>query len=189
MRTDATKYEPAHLKRWTSIDPATDGRGNYAGVYWPDWYVAGFRHRDSDLLTESNFECVLVRLGGEQPNRVQIIRQGHWAVGWTEYLLVHEDAADALAEADRIADDYPVVDEDDYSRREYEAAQEDWVSFGRDDMASYLDGESDDGDLELCRDAWIDKYLEGGGRDGHALDAAEVVAAARRILEPGGEKH
>ena len=115
-------YEPEHLDRWTLPD-------HYAGEVWPNWYVFLGRHRDSDVLTNSNFDCALEAIGGEQEGLVQVVREGHWAVGWVEWIGIHQDAAEALKTADEITAslaDYPVVDEEDFSRREYEAVLAYW---------------------------------------------------------------
>ena len=45
------------------------------------------QNRDSDRLTRSNFECILKELGGESET-VCVIRYGHWACGWVEYIGV-----------------------------------------------------------------------------------------------------
>lgn len=128
-------YEPQHIKLWTSSDPATGTGGNYMGETYPDWYVAAFRHRDSDILAESNWEVTVQRLSRldrarkDIPHTVQVIRTGHWAVGWAESLLIHGSNPDALRAADDIRDSlngYSVLDEDDFGRREDEEAQRVW---------------------------------------------------------------
>ncbi len=84
--------------------------------------------RDSGVLDQSNWHAQLAALGGESET-VEIHRFGHWGPGWFEIVLI--DPADATAAA-RAAEltcalaDYPIVDEDDHSRREYEAVCEAW---------------------------------------------------------------
>lgn len=83
------------------------------------------RHRDSEILDNSNFESATELLGGEsEDNGVIIARAGHWAVGWVETLMIHKDAPhELLDKAEELLaalERYPVVDEDDYSEREYE---------------------------------------------------------------------
>lgn len=116
-------YDPQHLNRWTMPD-------HYAGALWPDYFSAGVgQHRDSDPLARSNFRSMLKALGGES-DTVIVVREGHWAVGWVEWIAIHQDDAKALAIADDIAaalEDYPVVDEDDWSELEHEEAQEVWT--------------------------------------------------------------
>lgn len=115
------KFEPENLKLWTRPD-------HYAGAQWPDYYVFLGRHRDSDMITESNFDAAMKALGGESET-VIIARASHWAVGWVESILIHKDDSAALQIADDLAaqlEDYPVLDESDLSERECEAAHEYW---------------------------------------------------------------
>lgn len=109
----------AELKKWKAAS-------NYAGDEYPDYYVVYGRSRDSTLLDQANFESALKRLGGESKT-VITPRASHWAVGWVEPLLVHKDDAKAVEEAQAIVDalaDYPVLDEELYSRKEYDASIE-----------------------------------------------------------------
>lgn len=105
-----------------------DSLSNYLGATPPDnLYVVMARTRDADLLTESNWDCALSELGGESDS-VVIHRFGHWACGWLEYLSVtggtpEFDKAQAIVKR---LEDYPVLDEDDFSRREMEQADETW---------------------------------------------------------------
>lgn len=95
-----------------------------------DLYVLLGRNRDSDLLTESNWDCALERLGGESET-VKIVRFGHWACGWIEYLCVRaESKAYKIAQdIDMELENYPVLDEDEFSEREDNEAQRVWKEF------------------------------------------------------------
>lgn len=137
------KYQPQNLERWTRPDSFGQHVENW--FYTSKAFVFLGRHRDSDLLTESNFECALAALGGES-DTVQVIREGHWAVGWVEWIAIHESDRIALQIADDIQvglSDYPVVNEDDWSEREWNAAQESWETL---DIRERVD---------LCRDAGL----------------------------------
>ena len=105
-----------------------DSLSNYMGeTPEADLYVVLGRNRDSDLLSESNWECALKRLGGESET-VEIHRFGHWACGWLEYLCVREKSKE-YDEALKIEDElegYPVLDEEDWIKREDKAAQKGW---------------------------------------------------------------
>src|SRR5688572_21906331 len=107
-------YEPTYLKRWTLPS-------HYFGEHWPEYYGSGCgQSRDSDALERSNFACMLAALGGES-DTVQVVRESHWAVGWVEWIAIHQDDETALRIADGIAErlrDYPVVDESHYSETE-----------------------------------------------------------------------
>jgi len=97
-----------------------------------EWYVIpAARNRDSGPLEESNFQTALQAVGGEGAD-VQVHRFGHWACGWFEIVIVRPAtaAAERAAELEARLEDYPVLDEEDYSRREYERAAEYWVGMG-----------------------------------------------------------
>jgi hypothetical protein len=110
-----------NLKLWTRPD-------NYFGAEWPEHYVAYGRHRDSDVVVESNFHSLLRRLGGES-DTVKVIRESHWAVGWVEWIGIHKSDASGLRIASECLSklsDYPILDEDDHSRREAEECDLTW---------------------------------------------------------------
>lgn len=115
-------FEPKHLKRWTMPE-------HYAGEVWPAYYSAGIgQSRDSDALERSNFACMLAALGGET-DTVAVVRESHWAVGWVEWIAIHQDDEKALAEADAIVaklSDYPIIDESHYSELEWNEASDYW---------------------------------------------------------------
>jgi hypothetical protein len=115
-------YEPRNLKRWTLPD-------SYFGEIWPNYYSSGFgQSRDSDDLEQSNFATALKALGGESET-VQVVRESHWAVGWVEWIAIHQDDDKALEIADELRDryeNYPVLDDDDWSAREWETVCSAW---------------------------------------------------------------
>ena len=114
-------YTPTILKKWTRPD-------SYAGQSWPEYYSAAGRSRDSDTLEESNFQSILRRLGGESET-VLVVRESHWAVGWVEWVAIHETDSAALRTADECREsieDYPILDESDYSEREWNECAEFW---------------------------------------------------------------
>lgn len=111
-----------NLRKWTLPN-------HYMGETWPDYYSAGVgQSRDSDDLESSNFAVMLARLGGESET-VQVVRESHWAVGWVEWIAIHETDTAALGIADRLKgalNDYPILDEEDYGRREQNSADQTW---------------------------------------------------------------
>lgn len=104
------------------------GKDNFMGEVIPDEFkILLSRNRDSDILTESNWNAALKMLGGESDN-VRIDNFGSWACGWFEYLSIKENTPQ-FAIAEKIEADlkkYPVLDENDFSERENEAANEIW---------------------------------------------------------------
>lgn len=146
-------YTPSNLKLWTLPE-------YYAGDTFYDYYVGPGQHRDSDVLVRSNFASILRDLGGES-DTVLVIRAGHWAVGWVEFIAIHKDDDTALELADEIAgalEDYPVHDEEHFSELEAEEALQVW-------QQCYSNEE---------RIAYIRKY-----RDQFEGDYADLIANAR----------
>ena len=109
------------LTRWTLPD-------SYYGAEWPEYFVFLSQSRDSDALTRSNFECGLNALGGESET-VQVVRERHWAVGWVEWIAIHESDTESLQKADEMLcalSDYPVLDESHFSELEHSEAESQW---------------------------------------------------------------
>jgi hypothetical protein len=98
------------------------------------WATTFSHHRDSDDLDESNWEVITNDLIDRFPEDTQIEGSSHWAVGWSESLCVRmldenkepTEAALAVIEWKEALEHYPVADEEDYSRREWETANENW---------------------------------------------------------------
>jgi hypothetical protein len=125
-------FTPINLKPWTMP-------GSYIGPSHEGYYYFLGQNRDSDLLTQSNFICGLELLGGET-DTVQVIRDGHWACGWIEYILIHESDIKSLQVADAIMtnlNDYPVLDESHYSDMEYRSYSE-YADQEKDTLALFL---------------------------------------------------
>lgn len=137
MTNEAEVYFPTHLKLWTMPE-------NYYGEVWPATYSAGVgQSRDGGALERSNFECMLEALGGDNGDTVRVVRESHWAVGWVEWIAIHQDNEAALRIADEIKgklDDYPVVNEDHWSELEFTEAAEFWDSMSpRDKVQMAID--------------------------------------------------
>jgi len=108
-----------------------------------DWRVleSVSRTRDSSLLAESNFEVACNILGEENEDSYEVHRFGHWGPGWFEIIIINPGNRAAMAAADdieRALADYPVLDDSDYSRRQYEAVQETWAQASIKDRLYYL---------------------------------------------------
>ena len=107
-----------------------DSLSNYIGeTEFSDFEVLLTRSRDSDLLTESNFQTALEMLGGESES-VVINRFGHWACGWWESLSVKPNTPqyDIAKQIEANLADYPVLDDQDFYEKESEEAQSIWSS-------------------------------------------------------------
>lgn len=119
--TNFDNYEALKECIWTKPD-------DYAGYNPEGEAVIAGRSRDSSLLEESNWDA-MKEIAGDG-DYVYDWRAHHWAVGWVEYLMLKPDAPDEVKkrvdEALCALADYPVLDEEDLSRRELEAAEELW---------------------------------------------------------------
>jgi len=111
------------------------------GAEWPKYYRFLGRNRDSGTLTESNYWSGLKAIGGERTvntkedgtgedlETVLRIQENHWAVGWVEWIAIHESNSEALRLADEVMErleDYLVVDEFDLGDREEGEAERIW---------------------------------------------------------------
>jgi hypothetical protein len=104
---------------------------SYFGATREGCYVFLSQHRDSDTLERSNFRSALEAIGGESVSEggARVVREGHWAVGWVEWIAIPFGPSVALAKANEIMEGlegYPVVDEEDWSELEQDDANEVW---------------------------------------------------------------
>lgn len=97
-----------------------------------NWAVLYTHHRDSRLLDQSNASVIRNRLmpftEGEDPD-VVFESHSHWAVGHIDGFSLRvfndgeiTDSFRTYHELMERKDDYPILDETDYSNREYEAS-------------------------------------------------------------------
>lgn len=120
------------MQAYKNFDPTgIDGEGKFLTGYdddhpdRQDWLVCPVTRTrdtpDNDLLAESNFSAMLDALGGEGEN-VEVYRFGHWGPGWFEIILVRPGTPEETTarEQEERLENYPVLDEDDFSRRELE---------------------------------------------------------------------
>lgn len=139
---------------------------SWAGKPWHGWFVGLGQNRDSGTLTRSNFEVFLKALR-ELPevtvddtknaelsyrteredwssvDTVYVVSESHWACGWIDWIAIHPSNEAAIKLADEMLcalEDYPVLDDDHWSRREDEAVMKWWQ------------GEPLSWRIELCRD-------------------------------------
>ena len=130
------------LERYSDFRPTGfDSRGlradsmGHDGGARGDWFVVPVtRTRDSGPLADSNFErtAAALQAANDPEDSYEVHRFGHWGPGWFEIIIVRPDskAAQEAAEIACALSDYPVLDEEDFSRREWEAAQETWSYMG-----------------------------------------------------------
>jgi hypothetical protein len=194
-------YTPENMDLWTSTDPAT-GTENYAGERYDDYYMVYLTSRDADTVNQSNWDTMVQKLEDmesiwpELEDLVITPRASHWAVGWVEYLLVHKDAPDALLqEADAMVGaiaDYPVLDEEDLSRREYEEIEQAYDTWGFDEIVGNLDEDFLDwientypNKYEIFKDNLWDLFREGAEHTGSEVYFSTTGISNSEILSAG----
>lgn len=152
MTTNRTKDHMKTFTDWTNLEAAAKHMvGNWRNFpsfawnrgydlddadQWTIWYT---RSRDASLLEESNHEEISKRLApfmeGDDPD-VVAEHHSHWAAGWLDGFSIRVFARDgsispAFKEFCRIKEaleGYPVLNESDYSEREYQATLENYAS-------------------------------------------------------------
>ncbi len=89
--------------------------------------IAFTQHRESDALERSNFRVAVAAMSQDDKNETWAVeRASHFLVGWVEYLLVKPNsAAWTIAEELRAREEeYPVLDDEDFSALEAEEREE-----------------------------------------------------------------
>lgn len=135
----------------------------YMGYNPEGEYMIYAKTRGSSALDESNFECIKAALEkaateSGKPESIYTWTASHWACGWIEYLMVKPDAPQAVldtaAEALEDLAQYPVYNEDDFTRREEETAAEVWAILSVRERAEMIQkyGQSEDSIFAARRD-------------------------------------
>jgi len=115
---------------------------NYVGPDH-DGFVVATRNRDSDAIERSNFETMRRDLA-PWPGAWTIVRDSNWAVGWTESILLYQDAPrrakiEAATNLMHLRE-HPVLDETNLSELESEELQDAWDDWGMRDTVSEVAG-------------------------------------------------
>ena len=96
-----------------------------------NWAIVYTNNRDSGLLDQSNADAIEEALQPYLGRDVVAEHHHHWACGWVDGYSIRVYRRGRITKAfrayhelaQRLAD-YPLLDEEDYSRREYEATLE-----------------------------------------------------------------
>lgn len=99
-----------------------------------DWAIVYTHHRDSGILAQSNTAVIDKALepfvDADDPD-VIAEHHHHWAVGWIDGYAIRVGRNGEITEAFKTyhelgeqMDQYPILDEEDFSRREFEATLE-----------------------------------------------------------------
>ena len=166
------------------------------------WAMTFSKSRDSGILEKSNYDAVKGDLERRFPRDVSDERFSHFAVGWLDHLLVRmldkngkvTKAGIAALEWKNRLESYPVADDEDFSRREFEATLDNIRSTGSLDehtaqkVYDWL-SENDQRALENADDQGgapsedqIDKALKAMGL--MEIDEDEAPPPASRYVDP-----
>jgi hypothetical protein len=119
------KFKDYMSRAWDWLEDWEEG-----GANWTVWYTS---NRDSTLMDQSNEEAIKKMM---QPfiddGSAQLIRDSHWAVGYVDGYAVRvydkmgdiTPAFQQVAEIKESLSSYPVLDEEDYLQKEYDATIE-----------------------------------------------------------------
>lgn len=123
------------LKDWNPT--SWDSRSNYFDMSdgsYDNWYVAPvILTRDASILEQSNWQAACDILKADKLKTVQIHNFGHWACGHYDLILINPRNKKAIEQGEdmeRALADYPLLDEDDFYRRESEACDAAWQDWG-----------------------------------------------------------
>lgn len=121
---------------------------------YQEWLVSPFSvTRDTPIgsFERSNFESakrIMEESGFPEDEDWQVFAFGHWACGWFQIIMVRPetDAAHLMQELLESILDYPLLDDEDYSERQMEEAQETWDFYSMKDR------------MELCVECGLSMF-------------------------------
>ena len=169
------------------------------------WGFTGIgKHRDSPIIDLSNWDCAIADIKREFGEEVYDenfyeVGLGHWLVGHSDQLCVkilkesitHNSITDdditdyfkfAVDIATYLSEEYPVLDEQDFSERQWIAANADiedqancsWISFGQKCIVG--DGFGDEVQTWLVyNDCWVTHYHDDGTPCYDEKDITEAI--------------
>ncbi len=132
------------MKTYAQFKPTGfDVKGLNADTVGGDNLVFLSQNRDSDALERSNFRVACNLLQATDPDGLdhEVHRFGHWACGWFEIIVV-SPGTPAEKKADELGaslNEYPVLDESDFSKEEEEEASLTWANcYSRAERIEYI---------------------------------------------------
>jgi len=104
--------------------------------------------RDSGIVTESNWSEILKALNEIEPEgeNWEIFQANHWACGWIDQIIYNtenKEIAEKLLEIECSINDYPVLNEMDWSDRVCEATQKYWDDMSLDEKVEMCSEQGD----------------------------------------------
>lgn len=136
---NTTEFVKSKLFETLMNSKGLDSWSNYSGPDFSGWLCGPAYTRDSEILCQSNFDAALEMLGGESKH-VQVRDVGHWGCGWFKQIMINSKSKAKVKILQSIyerLDNYPVLDESDYSERENDY-QTDFANQAKDDLAEAL---------------------------------------------------
>ena len=150
---------------------------NYMGTDYEGYYILYSMNRDSDYLTVSNFETILklfedigvkvindYDMSSDKHPYVINVRARHWAVGWIDTIMIHEDASsviwDQVESINNSLSDYPILDDDDYYQKESDIINESYESYIKDEFMDIIKKHYNLYDIEEKEDILSKTYLD-----------------------------
>ena len=160
------------LETWKPTD-------NYIGSTEIEGYLVApvSQSRDADILDESNFSIVWKTLEKLSTDKypVDIHHFGDWMCGWFDLILIHPKNQLAISAAENFKsgmEDYPILDEHDYTEREHELFGAAYEDYGKSELRESIENEIDIEDYpdfidegclkipEELADAYFDRAFE-----------------------------
>jgi hypothetical protein len=123
--------EYGFIKKW-------ERASNYIGETYCDYYIVYSNSRDGGLLQTSNYNCItesLKNYGGFIEARFN-----HWGCGYLDVIMIHESDLEGCERANGILTDlskYAIYNEDDFSQRVDDYAQELWIEISLTEKIDY----------------------------------------------------
>jgi hypothetical protein len=167
-------------------------RGGWPSGYHDDdgdeWLMTGISvTRDSCTVERVNFDAARDLLREQLGfDAATVVRFGHFAVGWIDYLVVRNNDEQVLKAVEalhkRLDEDYPVLDEEALSEAEQEELDQSWRDWGAYDFRRMLNQfHGDELDQwpadDLDEDQLWELFLLGGGEHEHHDDGPHFYFA------------
>lgn len=145
------------------------------------WAFTFSRTRDSDILCESNYESILTDMEEKFPDDIEEVHCNHWACGWVDHLAVKmlnekgecTEAGKKILDWKSALENYPVANDEDFSRRESEAQHESIEN-------AYITGDT----IDNLPDDWVDqvwKFLWDIGKIDPYVADEDVTFACKEL--------
>lgn len=119
MKTNQQAFDDLNKKGWPCC---------YYGDH-PNWFQVIGQSRDSRLLEQSNYHCILKALKKISEDDVIEERASHWACGYIDEIIVNPKNKELVKCAEEILnalENYPIIDEDNFSELKYEECVKYW---------------------------------------------------------------